>query len=205
MSAFNKRKAATELLQAQSFNASTNNKKDKDRKKWVWARAQLEFGFDARCSVQSAVSLIIKQWCRFDKLVKVFLECFCFKSYAFLMSLCLWNLWNAQLYSQTTCSSFLSSGFMWRRRRDQTRTVTILNGMFTHISVRNVQLVMKYWHSPAYRIDGTVSQIFSQHTSVFTTSFWCLQKRKYFLLSTMQMVYHRIWSFEKMLIYYFYW
>ncbi|KAI2660963.1 Septin-8 [Labeo rohita] len=33
MSAFSKRKAATELLQAQSFNASTNNKKDKDRKK----------------------------------------------------------------------------------------------------------------------------------------------------------------------------
>ncbi|ROL48891.1 Septin-8 [Anabarilius grahami] len=35
MSTFNKRKAATELLQAQSFNASTNNKKDKDRKNYI--------------------------------------------------------------------------------------------------------------------------------------------------------------------------
>uniref|UniRef100_A0A8C1WYL8 Septin n=1 Tax=Cyprinus carpio TaxID=7962 RepID=A0A8C1WYL8_CYPCA len=33
MSVFSKRKAATELLQAQAFNTSTNNKKDKDRKK----------------------------------------------------------------------------------------------------------------------------------------------------------------------------
>lgn len=32
MSIFSKRKAATELLQAQSFNTSSNNKKDKDRK-----------------------------------------------------------------------------------------------------------------------------------------------------------------------------
>lgn len=32
MSIFNKRKAATELLQAQTFNTSANNKKDKDRK-----------------------------------------------------------------------------------------------------------------------------------------------------------------------------
>lgn len=37
MSIFNKRKAATELLQAQAFNPSAYNKKDKDRKKWVWS------------------------------------------------------------------------------------------------------------------------------------------------------------------------
>lgn len=60
------------------------------------ARSELEFD-------QSAVSLIIKQWFRFDKLAKVFLQCGI-----------------SGMRSQTSCSSSFSSGFMWRRRRDQT-------------------------------------------------------------------------------------